>query len=160
MLELIFGLIILGIVVFIAFRVLNNITVGILLIFLVFLSSYLIMGSFPNLKDVPVIGKYLKNLQRTTGEAIAIAKDNLYNIEIFSVARDSENNLLITVANTGKKEVNGFNVFVDEKQVSIINNPEDPLKSGQITVIQVDWKETFRKVLVQTDKASDSFESS
>ena len=48
MLELIFGLIILGIAIYIFFRVFHNVTVGILLILLVFLASYLILGSFPD----------------------------------------------------------------------------------------------------------------
>jgi len=153
MLEFIFGLIILGIVVFIALKVFHNITMGIVLILLVLFASYLILGSFPDLKDIPIIGQYLPKLPRTTGEAIATIKKISYNIEILSVERDSDN-LFITVANTGRTEVSNFTVFVDNKKAEIINNPKDPLKSGEITVIQVDWKEDFTDILIQTDKAS------
>ena len=86
MLELIFGLLIFGIVIYIAFKVLHNVVMGILLILLVFVASYLILGSFPSLKSVPIIGKYLPN----TGDVIATIKNILHNIEILNVARDSE----------------------------------------------------------------------
>lgn len=160
MLELIFGLIILGVVIFLAFRILHNVVIGLLIIFLVFFASYLIIGSFPDLKNVPVIGKYIPNIPTSGEDAIALIKDVLHNIEILSVIKDSENNLLITMANTGKMEVSNFNVFVDDKNVGIINNPKDPLKSGQITVIQTNWKGNFTKILIKTDKTSVTYEVS
>ena len=157
MLELIFGLVILGIAIFIAFKLLRSVAIGVALVLLVFLASYLIMGSFPDLQKTPVIGKYLSGIPRTTGEAIGVIKDTLYSIEILSVSRDSDNNLLITVANTGKMDVTDFNVFVDNIKVSILNNPKTLLKSGEVTIIQVDWKGDFDSISVQTDKNSDTY---
>jgi len=157
MLELLFGLIILGIVVFIAFRVLKSVAIGLVLILLVFVASYLILGGFPNLQDTPLIGKYISRIPRTSGDAIAVVKDTLYNIEILNVARDFDNNLLVTVANTGKMEANNFNFFVDNQTVKVINNPKISLKSGEVTVMQLDWKKDFKTVSVQTNQASNTF---
>jgi hypothetical protein len=157
MLDIIFGIIILGVAVFIAVRVLGNITLGIILIGLALLASYLIMGSFPNLQSIPMIGQYLPKLPTTTGEAIATIKSTLYNIEILDLSRESNSNLLITVANTGKTKVSNFTVMVDDKIANIINKPEDPLSPKNITVIETDWKEDFNKIIVQTNQANVSF---
>jgi hypothetical protein len=157
MLELLFGLIILGIVVFIAFRVIHSVAIGLALILLVFVASYLILGGFPDLGDTPLIGKYLSRIPRTSGDAIAVIKDTLYNIEILNVARDSDDNLLVTVANRGRMEARNFNFFVDNQTVSIINSPKSSLKSGEIAVMQLGWKKDFKTVSVQTDQASNTF---
>jgi len=157
MLDIVFGVIILGVAVFIAVRVLGNITLGIILIGLVLLASYLIMGGFPSLQSIPMIGQYLPEIPRTTGEAIATIKSTLYNIEILDLSRDSYNNLLISVANTGKTKVSNFTIMIDDKMVNILNNPEDPLNPKNITVIETDWKEDFKKIIVKTDQANVSF---
>jgi hypothetical protein len=157
MLDIVFGIIILGVAVFIAVRVLGNITLGIVLIGLVLLASYLIMGGFPNLQSIPMIGQYLPKIPRTTGEAIATIKSTLYNIEILGLSRDSDNNLLINVANTGKMNVSNFTVVIDDKLINILNKPEDPLNPRNITVIETNWKEDFNKIIVQTDQANVSY---
>ena len=151
-LDLIFGIIILGIAVFIAVRIVGSITVGIVLIAMVFVASYFILGSFPNLKSIPIIGQFLPEFS-TTDQAIAVIKNVFFNIDIISVSRDVENNLLVTVANTGKLDVSGFKVFVDNKTVNIINNPKDPLKSKETTIIQTDWKNGFAIITVETKQA-------
>jgi hypothetical protein len=156
-LGLIFGVIILGIVIFIALRVFQSLAIGILLIALVFFASYLILGSFPDLKSIPIIGKFLPNLSWTTGDAIAIIKRSFYSIDIIGTSRDSENNLLINLANTGVKEVSGFKVFVDNQSVGIINNPLDSLKSRQTTTIQVGWKGNFTGILVQANQTNATY---
>jgi len=157
MLDIVFGVIVLGVAVFIAVRVLGNITLGIILIGLVLFASYLIMGGFPNLQSIPMIGQYLPKMPRTNGEAIATIKSTLYNIEILDLSRDFDNNLLITIANTGKTKVSNFTVMVDDKMANILNNPEDPLSPKNITVIETDWKEEFNRLIVQTNQANASF---
>lgn len=156
MLEFIFALIIIGVVVYIAFKILHNITIVLLIIFLVLFASFLIFGELPNLKSIPVIGKYLPS----GGNAIATIKNVLNSIEILGVFRDSQGNLLVTVANTGKLEAKNFTVMVDNKTVGILNNPKDPLKSGQVAVIQTDWTANFTSVFVQSDKASAEYKIS
>ena len=128
-----------------------------MLIALVFIASYLILGTGPNLNTVPLIGKFLPRLSWTTGDAIAIIKRSFYSIDIIGTSRDSESNLLITLANTGVKEVSNFKVFVDNQTAGIINNPLDPLKSRQTTTIQVGWKGNFTGILVQTDQINATY---
>lgn len=152
-LELIFAIVILAIVIYIVVRVVHSIAFGILLIGLVFIASLLIMGSFPNLKNTPVIGEFFPFLPSNTTDAIAIIKDVFFNIDIVGTTRDADNNLLVTVANTGKFDVSGFKAFVDNTTVIILNKPKDPLKSREITTIQTDWKAPFSSILVTTKDA-------
>lgn len=156
-LELIFGFIILAIAVFIAVRILGNVAVGIALIALVILASYLLLGSFPSLKTIPLIGDYLPKFLKTTGDAVGVMKNVEYSIDILSTGRDSENNLLIVVINSGEVAVSGFEVFVDNQATAIINFPEDLLPSGKSTVIQTDWKEGFGSILVRTSQISANY---
>jgi hypothetical protein len=158
-LPLIFGIIILAILVYIGIRIFKNLVVGILLIALVLIVSFLILGSFPDLQSIPFIGKYLPKIPSTTGEAISAIRKFFYSLEIVNVARDNQNNLLITVANTGKLSLSNFKVFVDGEYTPMINKPKDPLNSGEITVLQVDWKGNFNKILVQTGQANALFSS-
>jgi hypothetical protein len=151
-LPLIFGLMILAIVIYIALRVLGNVVMGLALIALVFIASYLILGYGPDLQAIPFIGQYLPKLPSTTGEAIAVIRDVFYSIAILDVSRDSGGNLLITVANTGKLSVSGFKVFVDGQAAGITNTPKDPLKSKEVTVIQLDWNKDYSDIVVHTDK--------
>jgi hypothetical protein len=157
MLELLFGLIIISVVIYIAFRIFQNVAVGIVLVLLVLFASYLILGSLPDITVVPVIGGYLSKFPKTTGDSIATIKNVLYNLDIISLSRDSENNLLITIANTGKIETSKFTVFIDNTTVDIINAPKDPLKSGEVTIIQTNWKGDFKDVLVQTEKVNATY---
>ena len=81
----------------------------------------------------------------------------LQNIDIIEVSRDSKNKLLITVENTGKLEVSNFTVYVDDNKVSIINKPKDPLKSGEITIIQANWQKDFSNILIQTSRINATY---
>jgi hypothetical protein len=157
-LPLIFGIIIVAIIVYIGIRILKSLVIGIVLVALVLIVSFLILGSFPNLQSIPFIGKYLPKLP-STGEAISAIRKFFYSLEIVNVARDDENNLLITVANTGKLSLSNFKVFVDGEYVTMLNKPKEPLNSGEITVLQVNWKDNFHKVLVQTDQTNALFSS-
>jgi hypothetical protein len=158
MIELIFGILILGAVVFIAFKVLHNVVIGIALILLIFMSSYLILGSVPNLKSVPLIGNFLPSVPNTSGDAVAAIKNILHNVEILSVTRDSQNNLLVTVSNTGKGEVSNFKFFVDNSSTKILNNPRDPLKSGDVTVFQLHWKVNYVNIILNSDQVNATYE--
>jgi hypothetical protein len=156
-LPLIFGLIIIAIVVFVFLRIIGHIALGAVLILLVFVASYLIIGSLPDLQVIPIIGPYLPKLPTSTGEAIAYIRDVFYNIDILSASRDSENNLLIAVANTGRNDVSNFTVFINNQSVIILNEPKDPLKSKEVTVIQTNWKANFTTILVNTNQASATY---
>jgi len=156
-LPLIFGIIILAILVYIGLRIFKNLLVGTLLIALVLITSFLIIGSFPDLQSIPLIGKYLPKIPSSTGEAVSAIRKFFYSLEIVNVARDNQNNLLITVTNTGRLSLSNFKVFVDGDYTIITNKPKDPLSAGETTVLQVDWKNSFNKILVQTDQANALF---
>lgn len=159
MLPIIIGIILLAIAVYIGVKILKNIIIGFVLICLVILASFLIFGSIPNLRDIPIIGQYLPKIPTSPGEVVVSIKNILYNLEILNVNRDSQNNLLITVVNTGKLEVSGFNVSVDNQTVRIINSPKDPLKSGESTIIQTDWNKGFSEILVQTKQVNATYKA-
>lgn len=151
------GIILLAIIVYVVLKILKNLVLAFVLIALVFIASFFIFGSLPDLKTIPYIGQFIPKLPSTTGEAIAVIKNVFYSVEILSTSRDSQNDLLVTVANTGKLDASNFKIFVDGQQVSIINDPTDPLKSGKTTVIQTDWNKDFSYLLVQTKNANATF---
>lgn len=157
MIQPIIGVIILFIIVYVSLKVFKNLIFGVVMIGLVLFASFLIFGSLPDLKSVPLIGQFLPTLPGTTGEAIAIIKNVFYSIDILSVDRDSQNYLLITVINTGRLSVSDFRVLVDGQPTDILNKPTDPLTSGQGTTIQANWKKEFTKVEIITDRASASY---
>lgn len=152
-LSLIFGIIILAIVVYIGIRIFSNIVMGIVLIALVLIASFLILGSLPNLQEIPIVGKYLPKIPTTTGDVILAIKNLFYSIEIVNVDRDYKGNLLITVANTGRMSVSNFKVFVDGVNAEITNSPKEPLGSGEITVIQVEWSKDFNQIRIEAGEA-------
>ncbi|MCS7105853.1 MAG: hypothetical protein NZ942_00855, partial [Candidatus Aenigmarchaeota archaeon] len=159
MLPLIVGILVLLIAIYIGIKILKNIITGVILIFLVLFGSFLIFGSLPNLREIPVIGQFLPSISGPQDVILAI-KNILYNIEIVEVSRDSLNNLLIAIANTGKLEVSQIRVFVDNQSTRILNSPKDPLKSGEITLIQTDWNQSFSEILVQTKQVNTTYKKS
>ena len=157
MIPIIIGIILLVIAVYVGFKILKNIIVGAILIGLVILASFLIFGSIPDLRAIPIIGGLFPSIPTTPGEILVSIRNIVYNIEILGANRDAQNNLLVTVVNTGKLEVSELKLFVDNQTVNIINIPKDPLKSGEVTIIQSDWNKSFTEVLVQTDQANATY---
>lgn len=154
-LEFFFGVALLAVVVYIVFRIVGSIALGTLLVLVVFLASYLLVGSFPDLGNVPVIGGFIP----TTGKSIAVIKDFAYSMDIIGVSTSSNNNLLVTVANTGQLQISNFTAYVDEHQVSILNN-EGYLNSGGVIVFELDWKEDFRRILIKSEQTDAAYEKS
>jgi len=148
--SIIIGIIILAIVIFVAIRIVKNVLIGVALIALVLLASFLVLGSVPSLRSVPIIGPRLPRVPSSLGEVIAIIKKIFYEIEILDVSRDSKNQILITIKNTGKLEASNFTVLIDNKTAEIINKPKDPLKPGKMTTIQTDWKKDYSEILIQS----------
>ncbi|MEM7825847.1 MAG: hypothetical protein QW412_03250 [Candidatus Aenigmatarchaeota archaeon] len=156
MLTLIFGIVILLLAIYVGIKILKNIIIGFILIFLVLLASFLIFGSIPNLREIPLIGQFFPSISGIQHVIVGI-KNILYSIDIIDVSRDSSNNLLVAIANTGKLEISQIRVFVDDQSVRIINKPKDPLKSGEITLIQTDWNKEFSEILVQTKQVNATY---
>lgn len=147
-LEFLFGAALLAIVAYILFRIVGNIALGALLIMVVFLASYLLLGSFPSLGDVPIIGNFIP----ATGKAIAVIKDLAYDMEIISVSQSSEGNVLVTMANTGQLDISNFAAFVDGNSAEILN-PIDSVKSGDVVILELDWKGDFNEVEIRSHQA-------
>lgn len=155
--PLLIGIVLFLLALYIGFKILKNILMGIVFIVLIVVASFFIFGSIPNLRDIPFIGKFLPNIPTTPHGILVAIKNIFYNIEILVVNRDSKNNLLITVANTGKLEVSNMTVFVNNQTTNIINTPEDPLKSGDVTIIQTNWNKDFSEILVQTKQVNATY---
>jgi len=156
----IIGIIILAIVIFFAIKIIKNVLIGLALICLILLASFLILGSIPNLRSIPIIGPRLPRVPSSLGGVISIIKKIFYEIEILDVSRDSRNQILITIKNTGRMELSNFSVIIDNKKTEIINRPKDPLEPGEMTTIQTSWKEDYNEILVQTPKVNATVKSS
>ncbi|MBI2005145.1 MAG: hypothetical protein HYS80_00070 [Candidatus Aenigmarchaeota archaeon] len=152
-LEFFFGIALLVVVVYIIFRVIGNVALGALLVLVVFLASYLLLGSFPSLGGIPVVGKFIP----TTGKAIAVIKNFAYSMDIIGVSTSSNGNLLLTLVNTGRLEVSNFTAYVDDQQVEILNE-KDSLSSGDVVVFELDWKEDFKRILIDSDHVEAVYE--
>lgn len=147
-------MVILAVIIFVVIKIVKNLLIGLALICLILLGSFLILGSVPSLKSVPIIGPRLPRVPSSLGEVISIIKKIFYEIKILDVSRDSNDQILITIKNTGKMKASNYSVFIDSKTAKIINKPKDPLNSGEITTLQTDWKKDFSKILVQSLKVN------
>ncbi len=156
-LPLIFGVVILIIAAYIALKVLGNIVWGAALIALVFIASFLILGSSPDLSSIPIIGPYLPKLPSTTGGFIEIINNILYSAKVVSVAKDDSGNLLVAVANTGKLQLTGLKIFIDSEEAVPLNAPKTALNSGEVTIVQLDWNKPFVLLTVKTNEATASY---
>jgi hypothetical protein len=158
MINLIIGVVLLIFAIFLVIRIFKSIIEGIILIAMVVLACYFIFGSLPSIGNIPFIGgliqKFIPKFPTSIEEVIVKIKGVAYSLDILSVSRDSENNLLITVINTGKLDLSEFKVYVDNKRVEILNEQKQPLKSGKALVLQVNWKEDFSKIEVQTKEGA------
>lgn len=154
-LEFFFGIALLVVVAYVIFRIIGNVALGALLVLVVFLASYLLLGSFPSLGGIPVVGKFIP----TTGKAIAVIKNFAYSMDVIGVSTSSNENLLVTVANTGQLEVYNFTASVDGQNVDILNN-KDSLKSGDVVIFELSWKGEFKRILIKSDKAEATYEKS
>lgn len=157
---IIIGILILAVVIFVAIRIVKNVIIGIALIGLVLLASFLIVGSIPSLRSIPIIGPALPRVPTSLTEVVSIIRRIFYEIKILGVSRDSENRVLITIKNTGRLKASNFSVFVDNKTAKIINKPNDPLNSGEMTTIQTDWEKDYSEILVQSLRANATYEIS
>lgn len=152
--PIIVGIALLLIVIYIALKILKNIIIGIILIVLVLLAAFFIFGYIPNLRAIPIIGGLLPSLPTNPGEVLVSIRNMIYNVEVLGANRDSQNNLLIAIANSGKLDVSEIRIFVDNQIVNITNSPKDPLKSGEVTIIQTNWNKNLTEIQVQTKQVN------
>lgn len=151
--QFIFAIILLLIVIFIGIRILGNVVTGIAMIGMVMVASFIIFGSWPDLQSVPVIGKYIPPLP-SAQEAIALVKNVVYSVDILGTSRDSNDNLIIIIANTGQLDITSLNVSVNNQTVGIFNSPQYPMKSKDVIAIQTDWRDGYTSIFVNNEKVS------
>ena len=68
----IIGIIILAIIIFVTIRIVKNVLIGVVLIGLILFASFVILGSIPSLRSIPVIGPILPRVPSSLGEVISI----------------------------------------------------------------------------------------
>jgi hypothetical protein len=152
-LSTIIGIAILLVIIYAAFKLLKSILMSLTLLAFAFLAFYLIYGFVPNPRQIPILGPYLPEIPTLT-DLLSYIRGFFYKLEIQSVTRDVEGNLLVTVRNSGRLKVSGLSVFVDGKEAEVLNEPKDPLPSGESTVLQVRWKAGFERIEVRAGEAS------
>jgi len=152
--PIIIGLILLAVIVFTVIRIVRDVLLGLALIALTLLAAFLILGFVPSIRSIPVIGPLLPRIPTSLTGAIEWIWRFFQNFKIIDVSRDAKNNLLITVSNTGKLQVSGFKIYVDNKTTETMNKPKDPLKAGETTTIQTNWNEEFSEILVQSSQVN------
>jgi hypothetical protein len=138
-------------------RVVKDVLTGALLIGGILLVGYLILGFVPSVRTIPIVGPVLPQVPTSLGDLISKITKFFWDMEILEVSRDSGNNLLVTIENTGNFELSNFTVYVDENEVDILNEPKDPLKADEITTIQTDWENEFSMILVYTPHVNATF---
>jgi len=153
----IIGIVLLAIVGYVSFRVLQNVFLGFVLVGITFVASLLIFGSFPSFRQIPVIGGLFPQIPGSVGDFIVAVRNIFYHIDILGVSRDSDNDLLVAVINSGKLSLSNFNVSVDNHTVQIMNKIDNPLPSGKTAVIEVNWKNDFSQIVVSTKNAEATF---
>ena len=144
--SIIIGILILAVIVFTIVRIVKNIIVGLILVGFLLLISYVFLGSFPNLREIPIIGPKLPRIP-SIGEFIGFLR-KAYQIKIIKVFRGSENQIMITIKNVGNFAVSNFSLLVDNKPVNIINRIKSSLKPGEMGTIETNWKEDFNNITI------------
>lgn len=150
---------------YVVYKIVKGIVSNVILVVLIAIVFLIVSGSIPQVKSkiesIPFVGGLLSKAPTMFGFA-EMAWKLLYNVEIMDPACASDNNLLITVKNSGRLDVSGIKVLVNDKDAGVTNKPSDPLKSGQSTTIQTDHNagadcKGFEKIEVKTDQASATY---
>jgi len=141
MIEIVLGILIAGILIFLLIKAIGNILKGMFLLFLAFLIYYFLISSLPSLNfSLQPIGNFLR-------APIDRVKNIFYNLEIVTVSNSKNNLLIIVIKNNGFLPLSHFNVRIDGKEVKIINNI-NILLPKQIGVLEIDWNGNYSKIEV------------
>lgn len=167
MITPIITVLILIVAAYVVYKIVKGIVSNIIMVVLIAVAFLVVSGSIPQVKSriesIPLVGGLLSKAPTVFG-FVDMAWKFFYNLEIMDPSCASDNTLLITVKNSGRLDVSGTKVLIDDKDVSITNKPSDPLKSGQSTTIQTDYNagtdcKGFEKIEVKTDQASATYPS-
>jgi len=134
--QAIFGLVILAVAVWTAFRIFKNVFEGVVLIVMAVVATSLVIGGAPELSTLPIVGSILPQYNISASEIIVAAKGFAWGVQILAVERAGNGNMLVAVANTGQLELSEYKLFVNGQQVPILNLPKSPLKKGETTILE------------------------
>jgi len=151
----VFGILLFAVALYFILKILKNLVLGVMAIFVLLLAYTFIFGSSPEVCTMPVMGNIISplcNFSYNTTEITSAVKKVFYNIDVMATSRDDKNNLLVVVSNTGRLDQTNLQVLVDNSTVNITNNPKDPLKAGETTVIHTNFNSSCLAVVVKTNQ--------
>ena len=153
--QIAIGIFLFLVALYLILKVMKNVLLVLVAIVILFMSYTFIYGSSPEVCTFPVIGTIIKPIcsfsSNPSGIIVAV-KDIFYNTDVIATSRDSQNNLLVVVSNTGKLNLSGFKITVDGNQVGIKNKIPDSLKSGETYVFTTNFSASCSNVTVQTNQ--------
>ncbi|MGC9059204.1 MAG: hypothetical protein ACP5H3_02255 [Candidatus Aenigmatarchaeota archaeon] len=150
MIELIFTILIFLILGYFVIRGVGNILKGLLFLFLAFLIYSLISSNFP------IQTSYIGNFIKPSLEKI---KSVFLKVEIISVSKSSNGNLIIVIKNAGYLPIANPSVKIDGREVKVINNLSILLPKS-LAALELDWKESFKIIEVEASGAKAIYRAS
>ena len=147
----VFTLAVIIIIGYVIFRILSDIAKGLALFLIVLIAYFIAFKSIPNFSQFPIVGKYISSLKSPTG-VLSQIKSLVYRLKIIPGGRASNDNLLIIVKNDGFMPLSNFSVLIDNKRVNITNRINKPLMPGASTILEVNWKKSYRNITVITNQ--------
>lgn len=156
-LTLFAGVVLFVVALYFFFKIIKDLALGIIAIFVLLLAYTFIFGSSPEVCTAPIIGNIISpicNLSSNPPDIIVAVKKVFYSVDIIATSRDNQNYLLVVVSNTGKLDESGFQVSIDNQTANITNKPKQPLKSGETTVIHTDFKSSCSSILIKTNQTA------
>ena len=158
----IFGILLFAVALYFILKILKNLVLGVVAIFVLLLAYTFVFGSTPEVCTMPMIGNIISpvcNFSYNTTDITSAVKKVFYGIDIAATSRDDKNNLLVVVSNTGRFDETNLQVFVDNFTVNITSQIKEPLKAGETVVIHTDFNSTCLSILVKTNQTvSKSFD--
>ncbi|OYT41380.1 MAG: hypothetical protein B6U78_03030 [Candidatus Aenigmarchaeota archaeon ex4484_224] len=154
MLELIFGLIILGIAIYFLIKIIKNIVTAILLIAIIFLFSYSFLHIQPQVPNLTGLIPY--PFSSFINFLLSSFKSKILSLSIMSIDRDSSGRLLVVAKNEGILPLKNCYAKINNKTAEILNSNEFSPKETKI--LQIDWKNDFKIIEIICDKAKAIYE--
>lgn len=151
----IFGILLFAVALYFILKILKNLVLGVVAIFVLLLAYTFVFGSTPEVCTMPVIGNIISpvcNFSYNTTDITSAVKKVFYGIDIVTTSRDDKNNLLVVVSNTGRLDETNLQVFVDNSTVNITSQIEEPLKAGETVVIHTDFNSNCSTIFVKTNQ--------
>ncbi|MFH8080331.1 MAG: hypothetical protein QXO84_00395 [Candidatus Aenigmatarchaeota archaeon] len=130
MIQIVLGLLLILLGVFLASKIVGNLIKLFLLLIIFFLGFYLIFGYIPYSSTI-------------------FDLKNIFGISILSIGKDVEGKMLLAVKNNWFFEAKNLSVSINGNETGILNNVKS-IKGRKIEILQVDWREDFNKIIISS----------